>query len=780
MKELNRMMFLHEQVDLDLALIGSYDPFPVTVSVLIAALASYSAFGISERIRAGKNKAVYAWILVGAFAMGVGVWTMHFIGMLAFSLPVDVDYDPFLTAVSIVPAIIAGGIALITVNIEKPSHRRLLVGAVFMGAGIGVMHYTGMAAMRMDAAMYYDPVLFLVSIIVAVALAFISLEVKTWVKVSVTAMQRPWYTTGGALIMGAAISGMHYTAMAAAYFFPVDESTMVGSLIESNQLALTIGLTSALIIAFVVLAGQIARRLEIIPELEQEIAKRTVIEVQLLKSQNQASNLLNSIRDVFFSVDQDWQLIYVNPRAEKIFQHPVQNVLGQVLWEAVPELASAFYKPLQKALRDQTQTTLEAYYPPLNLWFDARAYPSDGGLSIYLLDITSRKLAEDAAAEREARISAIMDHNPDGIVTIDRHGIMQSVNPMIQTIFGYATEDLIGNNVNMLMPEPYHREHDGYIRAYLTTGQTNLIGGPPRELTGRRKDGSEFPIDLAVADSNHMGEHLFIGIIRDISDRKRAERALKSYAEKLERSNTELQDFAYIASHDLQEPLRKVEAFSERLKDKFGDALDDKGKMYLERMQNATRRMRTLINDLLTYSRVTSKAKPFSTINLYEVLSGVLSDIEVQIEETNAEIDIQSLPIIEADSGQMRQLFQNLIGNAIKYRREGVMPNIRISAESMAIDAAAAAGILTGGEACRMTIADNGIGFEDKYNERIFGIFERLHGRGVYDGTGIGLAACRKIVERHGGLISAQGRQEEGATFTIILPATHPDQEAVQ
>ncbi|MBC6419048.1 MAG: hypothetical protein GDA44_09800 [Prochloron sp. SP5CPC1] len=257
----------------------------------------------------------------------------------------------------------------------------------------------------------------------------------------------------------------------------------------------------------------------------------------------------------------------------------------------------------------------------------------------------------------------------------------------------------------------------------------------------------------------------------EISERKKVEQDLREFTSKLEQSNRELQDFASVASHDLQEPLRKIQTFGDRLKAKFADGLPDKGKDYLERMQSAASRAQTLINDLLAFSRVTTKAQPFVEANLNKILQGVLSDLEVRIEETKAEIELGDLPTIEADRLQMRQLLQNLIGNALKYHREEVTPQIQIQADIYEEKVEEPDEEPMSKEMCRLTVTDNGIGFEEKYVEKIFTVFQRLHGRNTYEGTGVGLAICRKIVERHGGEITAKSTPGEGSTFIVTIPA---------
>lgn len=230
----------------------------------------------------------------------------------------------------------------------------------------------------------------------------------------------------------------------------------------------------------------------------------------------------------------------------------------------------------------------------------------------------------------------------------------------------------------------------------------------------------------------------------------------------LQRSNRELQDFAFVASHDLQEPLRKIQAFGDRLTTKHGPQLNDEARDYLTRMQGAADRMHTLINDLLAFSRVTTKAQPFVPTDLSRVAREVLGDLEVRLQDNQAQVHVGNLPTIEADPLQMRQLFQNLIGNALKFHRTGVPPEIRIDAEEQPANG--------GFEMLNIRVSDNGIGFDEKYLDRIFTPFQRLHGRNEFEGTGIGLAVCRKIVERHGGTLSARSKPGEGSTFIAALP----------
>ncbi len=250
--------------------------------------------------------------------------------------------------------------------------------------------------------------------------------------------------------------------------------------------------------------------------------------------------------------------------------------------------------------------------------------------------------------------------------------------------------------------------------------------------------------------------------------------------QELTRSNRELQDFAFVASHDLQEPLRKIQAFGDLLKQDYGGVLGDEGCDFIQRMQNASRRMDRLIKDLLAYSRVTTKAQPFAPVDLNQITQEALNDLEARIKQTGGQVTIGALPTIEADALQMHQLLQNLIGNALKFHRLGVPPIVTVtsavSEEKAAEDEAShstSAPPMCEIPMCEITVTDNGIGFDEKYLDRIFTPFQRLHGKNEYEGTGMGLAICRKVVERHGGTIIAHSQPGVGSTFLICLPLTH-------
>jgi PAS domain S-box-containing protein len=344
---------------------------------------------------------------------------------------------------------------------------------------------------------------------------------------------------------------------------------------------------------------------------------------------------------------------------------------------------------------------------------------------------------------------------------------MVLMNPAFASMHGYTVEELTGQPADRL----FAPEIQAQLPELLTAAQKE--GAYTFESKHIRKDKSTFPALINVTNVKDENDDLLYRIfnVQDITELKRAERALAAYAAELERSNRELEDFANIAAHDLQEPLRKVQAFGDRIVTKYHDDLDEQGRDYLDRIQHAAARMQVLINDLLAFSRVTTKAQPYAPVDLTQVAQEVLSDLETHIEDVEAQVTLGKLPTIDADGLQMRQLLQNLISNALKFHKPGQAPHVTIEGKLLNDDKETNA-------LCQISVADDGIGFDEKYLDRIFAIFQRLHARNEYDGTGIGLAVCRKIVERHGGTLTARSSSGQGATFIVTLPVKQVIHEA--
>ncbi len=350
----------------------------------------------------------------------------------------------------------------------------------------------------------------------------------------------------------------------------------------------------------------------------------------------------------------------------------------------------------------------------------------------------------------QRRYELILNSAGEGICSLDLEGKATFVNPAVAKITGWPVEELIGKNEHEILRPNGSNGH--------SPNGVNL-----GEQVFYRKDGSRFAAELVKTPINESGRVVgSVLIFKDITERKRAEETLSHKAAELARSNAELEQFAFAASHDLQEPLRKIQAFADRLRVKTAKSRSSDIHDYLERMQNAAARMQTLINDLLAFSRVIRGSQPFTAVELKTIIQEVLSDLELRIEKSGARLEVGELPAIDADPMQMRQLMLNLIGNALKFQPEGGTPLVKI--HSHMITAA------SGEQLCEISVQDNGIGFEEQYLEKIFAVFQRLHGRSEYEGTGVGLAICRRITDRHGGTITAKSILGEGATFIVTLP----------
>jgi two-component system, LuxR family, sensor kinase FixL len=364
----------------------------------------------------------------------------------------------------------------------------------------------------------------------------------------------------------------------------------------------------------------------------------------------------------------------------------------------------------------------------------------------------------------KGRYEQVLNSAGEGIYGLDSNGNTTFVNPAAAKLTGQSVEEMVGKP-----------EWDVFQRQALDgSGPVELNGSSDsvlRELMFRRKDGTSFPVEYnrtpIVENDRLVGAVI---IFRDITERKRAEESISRKAAELARSNAELEQFAYVASHDLQEPLRKIQAFGGRLKGKMEGVEIQDGRDYLERMQNAAARMQNLISDLLTFSRVLSSSQPFVKVDLGNTVREVLSDLEVAIEQSKAKIEFEGLPTIEGDPTQLGQLLQNLISNSIKFQPAGQAPVIRIEGQVLPRPFSCVKNPTPDDQVCELTVKDNGIGFDEQYLDKVFAVFQRLHGRSEYEGTGVGLAVCRRIVDRHGGTITAKSKAGEGATFVVALP----------
>lgn len=482
----------------------------------------------------------------------------------------------------------------------------------------------------------------------------------------------------------------------------------------------------------------------------------------------------------------NFEIVEWNPAAEQIFGYSRREALGRNITELV--VPADFKHEIGQIWQTLINLKTSVSGTSQNIRTDGRIIICDwhstplvdeGGnvIGVFSLaqDVTDRQHTEEALLASAVRYRRLFEASQDGVLILDAEtGQITEANPFLTNLLGYSHTELLGKKlweIGLLQNVEANRA----IFQRLKEGDILRF----EDLPLVTHDGRQVDVEF-ISSTYRAGNQLVIQCnIRDMTNRKRAEAELRQFAKRLERSNQELQDFASVASHDLQEPLRKIQAFGDRLNAKYADALSDEGRDYLERMQNAAKRMQILINDLLKFSRITTKAKPFIPVNLNDTVQDVLSDLEIHIQQANGTIVVGDLPTIEADPTQIRQLLQNLISNALKFHQPHIPPHIHIHARILStaqpltksLEQSVPPHFFSCHQAlCQLQISDNGIGFHEKYLDRIFTVFQRLHGRGEYDGTGMGLAICRKIVDRHSGHITARSIPERGTTFIVTLP----------
>ena len=561
-------------------------------------------------------------------------------------------------------------------------------------------------------------------------------------------------------------------------------------------------------------AASLAAALDRKAALEAEVAHRGAVEVSLRdreadlrESEARFRGLAEAVPQIAWVTRPDGNHEYFNPKwyeytgqteAESVGWgwatplHPDDRGRSEARWKLATETGGSYEIEYRFRGRDGSYR-----------WFLGRALPQrdEGGAVVRWFgtctDIHDAKQLEERLRHAAGRFRLLTEAVPQMVWTTDAAGKVTYFNRRWLEYTGITVADSAGDGWRRAI----HPDDINRLGAVWNEALRQCDERFTQEFRIRTQPAGEYRWVLSVAvpirgEDGAVTE--WVGTLTDIEDQKRqaetlerlvrerthdleeandalrglveerrlAEEKVAGVAQELRRSNGELEQFAYVASHDLQEPLRKIQAFGDLLRNKYAANLPETGHEYVGKMQASAGRMSRLIDDLLAFSRVTTHARPFARTDLNATLADVVDDLEVRITKTGAVVDVGPLPVIDADPSQVRQLFQNLIGNALKFVRPGVAPVVRVRAE--VADEAGLTGLPV--ETCRVSVEDNGIGFDEKYLGRIFQVFQRLHGREEYDGTGVGLAICRKIVDRHGGAITARSRAGEGATFVVSLP----------
>lgn len=495
-----------------------------------------------------------------------------------------------------------------------------------------------------------------------------------------------------------------------------------------------------------------------------DITARKLADEKAISALKEKNNILESIGDGFFALDKNFTVSYWNRAAETLLHLPREQIIGKNLWEIFsPEIEQTSYKNYTHAMKSMEIIHFEEYYKPIEKWFEISAYPSEEGLTIFFRDVTDKKKAIEHIRISNERFEKVTEATKDAIWDWDVINDSLYWGGGYKKLFGYSIEktNTIQSWSSNVHPDDLVRVTDSLDEILIET-EKNIWETEYRYL---KKDGNyAYVIDRGVIIRDHHKKAIrMIGAMTDITYHREYEESLKKlnlelekHAKELSISNKELEQFAYVASHDLQEPLRMVSSFLTQLDKKYGEQLDEKANQYIHFAVDGAKRMRQIILDILEFSRVGKYEDKLSEINLNDLIEEIIVLQGKKIKEKKAKLFYSNLPTLTAYRSPILQVFQNLIGNALKYSREDVAPEIKIEAEEL-------------NNEWQFSISDNGIGIDEEYHEKIFVIFQRLHDKEKYGGTGMGLAIVKKIIENLGGRLWLNSTPNKGSTFYFTL-----------
>lgn len=500
----------------------------------------------------------------------------------------------------------------------------------------------------------------------------------------------------------------------------------------------------------------------------RDITAKKQAEERLKRKEERFRSAVEASPNALIMIDERGQMILVNRQAEKLFGYSRDELLGRTVEMLVPERfrsRHSFYRrdffaspsvrhmgagrELFGLRKDGSEVAIEIGLNPIDT--------KDGLIVLSsIIDITARK-----SSEQKFRLA--VEASPNAMVMVNHEGTIVLANSQAERLFGYGRSELLGANVEMLVPGQFRARHPKYREEFLEHPRARPMGAG-RDLYGLRKDGTQIPVEIGLNPIEMEDGIYVLSSIVDITERKRAEEALRRYSEELKqsneelrKSNEELEQYAYVAAHDLQEPLRNISNYLDLLKLEASGKLSDEEAGYFNVAVEGSIRAQELIRDLLRYAKIGAEEKEFVRTAMDLVLKRVLENLRVAIADAGAEITSGPLPVIYADRSHMQQLLQNLISNALKYRSSEPL-TIRVEAEELE-------------DSWLFSVSDNGIGIDPRYYGKIFKIFQRLHNRNKYSGTGIGLTVCKKIVETHKGKIWVEaGPGGKGTTFRFSIP----------
>ena len=513
----------------------------------------------------------------------------------------------------------------------------------------------------------------------------------------------------------------------------------------------------------------------------RDISVRQAAEKHLVQMESRYRGLLEAAPDAMVVVNQRGEIVLVNVQAEKQFGYRRDELLSQKVKNIIPQGFA------ERLIADATRSTAEALAQQMGMGIELSGRRKDGSefpieimlsplesaegilVTAAIRDISVRQAAEKHLVQMESRYRGLLEAAPDAMVVVNQRGEIVLVNVQAEKQFGYRRDELVGQKVKNIIPQGFAERLVADASRSVADALAQQIG-MGIELSGRRKDGGEFPIEIMLSPLESADGILVTAAIRNISARKKSEednaelerrveertKQLGVANQVLEQSNVELKQFAYVASHDLQSPLRSISGFVQLLQLEYEGKLDKQAQDWIRRTVQSIEQMQTLIRDLLSYSRVDARSRPFTQIPFLDIVNDALTLLDSSIHDSGAQVTWGPLPEIMGDRSQLVQLVQNLIGNGLTYRGDQP-PRIHVSVERR-------------GTEWIFSVRDNGIGIDPKYREQIFEIFKRLHDQKEYPGTGIGLAVCRRVVNRHGGKIWVESELGHGSTFRFTIP----------
>lgn len=474
--------------------------------------------------------------------------------------------------------------------------------------------------------------------------------------------------------------------------------------------------------------------------------------------------IFDAAPDAIVVVDERGTIVLANRQSEAMFGYERSELIGEKVEILVPEgLRKDHVEHRDRYMKDPERRPMGAELELEAVKRDGTRFPVEISLSPLqterglLVMAAVRDVADRQRAQQ--RFRDLIEAAPDAIVLVDGSGEITLVNEQAEAMFGYERSELIGEKVEALVPEGLREEHVGHREGYIEDPETRPMG-VDLDLSAVRADGSEFPVEISLAPLEGEDGTEVMAAVRDMTERRQIEQKLREYAEQLERSNEDWEHFAHVISHDLKEPIRMVQSYLDLLETRYGDKLEDDAEEFMNYAVEGAGRMKDLIDGLLAYSRVQQESSGLEPVDPADVIENILDTLQIRIEETDADVDVGTLPTVKADRAQLAQVFQNLIENALKFSGEET-PAIEIRAEKRD-------GMV------RFEVEDHGVGIEPELQEKIFEIF---HGSSADEGggRGIGLSVCSRILQRHGGEIGVDSVPGEGSTFWFTLPAAGQD-----